>query len=349
MDRSVVYGIAVAEAVACVIAISIFLLHGLFRSVRERKERDAVDLARDSIIEWLASGDAPMREMHVSARQTTRLVMELASAVDGDLRVRLGELAASVGLAESARRWCGSRRWWLRLKGARVLTVIGGGEDVMTKLFLDPVPVVRMQAAEWAGRHPTPAGIDALMEMLDDDVAHCRFAVRDALIMIGSQTVEPLAARLIDGSEAALTSVLMIAPAIGDERFTTPALALCDHPSSGIRARALELVVRLGGAAAGDRCRRALVDPNAEVRVSAARGIGRFGLWEAAPGLARLLRDPIWEVRRGAGLALRELGGTGNLLLRRALDEQDEFARDMARHVLDLPIESIRSSAAEPA
>jgi hypothetical protein len=42
-------------------------------------------------------------------------------------------------------------------------------------------------------------------------------------------------------------------------------------------------------------------------------------------------------VRRNAALALRALGPTGELLLQRALRDEDAFARDMAQQTLDLP------------
>ena len=42
-------------------------------------------------------------------------------------------------------------------------------------------------------------------------------------------------------------------------------------------------------------------------------------------------------MRRNAALALRTLGPTGELLLQRALRDEDAFARDMAQQTLDLP------------
>jgi HEAT repeat protein len=69
----------------------------------------------------------------------------------------------------------------------------------------------------------------------------------------------------------------------------------------------------------------------------AVRGLGRLEYWPAAARVARLLRDPVWVVRREAALTLRALGATGTLLLRRALSDDDGFARAVARQVLDLP------------
>ncbi|MPZ74334.1 MAG: hypothetical protein GEU74_14105, partial [Nitriliruptorales bacterium] len=80
-----------------------------------------------------------------------------------------------------------------------------------------------------------------------------------------------------------------------------------------------------------------LDDPDAAVRAAAVEGLGSLGHWPSAPSLSDRLGDPAWPVRRAAGLALRRLGGTGRLYLRRALQADDQFAVDMARQVLDLP------------
>jgi hypothetical protein len=45
----------------------------------------------------------------------------------------------------------------------------------------------------------------------------------------------------------------------------------------------------------------------------------------------------VWDVRRAAGLALRATGAPGAILLRWAKDDEERFASDMARQVLDLP------------
>jgi HEAT repeat protein len=80
-----------------------------------------------------------------------------------------------------------------------------------------------------------------------------------------------------------------------------------------------------------------LGDEDAGVRASAAEALGKLGHWPAAPSVARLLRDPAWRVRREAGLALRALGSPGQLLLRRSLADEDRFAAEMSRQILDLP------------
>jgi HEAT repeat protein len=93
----------------------------------------------------------------------------------------------------------------------------------------------------------------------------------------------------------------------------------------------------IGGAEAAAVLQRLLADPDPAARAAAAGGLGHLGHWPAAAALAAALRDPSWDVRRGAGLALSALGAPGELFLREALTDQDRFAADMARQILELP------------
>jgi HEAT repeat protein len=114
-------------------------------------------------------------------------------------------------------------------------------------------------------------------------------------------------------------------------------LRLSEDPIASARALAAELLGALGGAESAARLEALLHDENAAARAAAATAVATLAHWRAAPALAALLRDPAWDVRRAAGLALRALGAPGAILLRRAKDDADPFASDMARQVLDLP------------
>jgi hypothetical protein len=48
-----------------------------------------------------------------------------------------------------------------------------------------------------------------------------------------------------------------------------------------------------------------------------------------------MLSDPSWSVRRAAGRALDALGAAGHVVLRSHLFDEDRYARDMARQILD--------------
>ena len=79
-----------------------------------------------------------------------------------------------------------------------------------------------------------------------------------------------------------------------------------------------------------------LDDPDSSVRASAAGAIGRLAALELAPHLAAKLSDPAWIVRREAGTSLARMAPVGTMLLRVHLTDEDRFARDMARQILDI-------------
>jgi HEAT repeat protein len=82
---------------------------------------------------------------------------------------------------------------------------------------------------------------------------------------------------------------------------------------------------------------RMVHDDDAGVRAAAAAALGRLGHWPSAAIIAPLLRDRAWIVRSQGALALRGLGSPGHLYLRRGLTDEDPFAADISRQVLDLP------------
>ena len=130
---------------------------------------------------------------------------------------------------------------------------------------------------------------------------------------------------------------LGVGPASAPPRLADVARERLDDPDPAVRAGAVRRTGAIGGDEHAAAVRRHLGDGAEEVRAAAAVALGRLGHWPAAPELAAHLGDPAWTVRRNAALALRRLGPAGELLLARALREQDPFARDIARQTLDLP------------
>jgi len=270
-------------------------------------------------------------------RLQVRLVVELASSIAGPQKEYLVGLADEIGLVRAAERLCRSRLWWRRLRGIRLLTVLGGGGAIVPALLDDRHPLVRAEAAVWAAAHPDPGVIGRLLRLLPDPASLCRFSVRDSLLRMGPAASAALLHYLEANSGPVLVPALEVAAGLADPSFFPVAVRLCDAPEPGVRRGAAELVGAIGGSEAIDTLTGLLRDPDAGVRAAAAAALGKLGHWPAAGTLAGLLRDPAWAVRREAGLALRALGSPGQLFLRRALADEDRFAADMARQVLDLP------------
>ena len=92
-----------------------------------------------------------------------------------------------------------------------------------------------------------------------------------------------------------------------------------------------------------------LESPHLELRVAAARALGRLGMGEAIPALGRLSATPAvealcdcvgdrsWWVRHHAAYALLGLGDEGrDALCELAARSDDRYAREMAREALDM-------------
>jgi HEAT repeat protein len=173
--------------------------------------------------------------------------------------------------------------------------------------------------------------------MLDDPRGLARFTVMDSLIRLGASAVEPLAATIDSATGLAAVAALRVGTAIGDPRLAPSARRRLDDEDPAVRAWSVRLLGAIGGDENAAAVEGRLGDPADEVRAAAAIALGRLGHWPAAPQLGARLGDPSWTVRRNAALALRSFGAAGELLLNRALREEDAFARDIARQTLDLP------------
>jgi HEAT repeat protein len=316
--------------------------------LRDRYFAPRVLVARRALVSALEQGALSGEERRSLHRLPRRLQIEifgdLAPNLGGEQRGRLTLLATDIGLIQNAERRCRSILWWRRLQGSRLLTLLGGGDAIMPRLFKDRSAEVRAQAAEWGADHPEPQVIDLLLDMLKDPRTLCRFTVQDSLLRVGGAVVDPIVTRLSHERPSLYEAVgtLKVAAGLAEPRLLEPALRLCNDDRSEVRALAAGVAGRLGGTEATDQLLHLLGDPVAEVRAAGAKGLGRLGHWRSAGPLSKCLRDEAWMVRMEASLALRNLGNPGLLILRRFLGDDDRFAADMAKMVLGLPDTAVR-------
>ncbi len=348
MDEGLLVSIVVVEVALLATSLVVLVGHAVSLAARQRRQSPGIAHAARSLRPALDGRPLDRDSLRELARLPTnaqvRVFGDLSASLGGSQKQHLARIAAEVGLLEKAERWCSSRRWGTRLRGVRVLTLLGGGGTVVPPLFDDPRPEVRAQAAQWAGDHPKPNSIDRLLSMLSDPETLCRFTVKDSLLRVEHAAADPLLRSLMLG---ATPEALEVAVGIADARFLGPALESCRSPDARIRSLAAALAGSIGGSQATDALTELLRDPDLNVRATAARGLGKLGHWPAAGALAELLRDSSWDVRRAAALGLRALGAPGTLLLRRALSDRDRFASDMAQQVLELPDGRQRPGARE--
>ncbi|MDQ6820514.1 MAG: HEAT repeat domain-containing protein [Actinomycetota bacterium] len=338
MDQVLLSRIAIIEAGCVTLTLVSLVAHAIWIGMRRRIAGPQVARAERALRDVL-EGEAPIWGDLSTLIQLPRsaqieIFSELSTNLRGSQQEELRALADDVGLLGQAERWCASRRWFKRLRGARVMTLLGAGGMEIGALMDDRRPEVRAQAAQWAADHPDAEVVDRLLAMLTDPARLCRFTVEDSLRRVGLAAVPGLLRQLAESEGSSLESALDIATGIADPRFLGPALALCRAPDPRVRALAAALAAAIGGAQVSDTLTGLLADRDAGVRAAAAHGLGKLAHWPAGAALAERLRDSSWDVRRAAALALVACGATGILLLRRALLDRDRFARDMARQVL---------------
>lgn len=336
----------VVEGLILVLLVAFFFGHGFWTWRRRTRSEPLVAGAREALAAALNTSEGSAAERikagqraleGLGARLQIRLLVELARSLSGAQKLAVKDLAERAGVIARAERRLHSRSWWRRLHAARLLTVLGAGQDSMPRLLQDRRAMVRAQAAEWAADHPSPETIGALLNLLTDSSKLCRFTAQNSLLRMGGAVVPALADYLSGHSGVEAEAAMEVATGLAGPAFAAPALRLGREPMPGPRALAARLLGQLGGPDGVAVIMDLLADADSGVRAAAARSLGDLKHWPAAPALARALRDPVWDVRREAGLALRALGSPGTLLLRRFLSDQDAFAADMARQVLDIP------------
>ncbi|MBM4255857.1 MAG: HEAT repeat domain-containing protein [Deltaproteobacteria bacterium] len=328
------------EGIALSVLVVWFLGHGLLLQRYKRWSQPLLDQAREALTVALDNPSRgrellePFRKLPI--RLQIRLFSELLPTLSGEQKQWLTNLGRELRLTTRAERQCRSRLWWRRLRGARLITLLGAREAVMLPLLVDRNPYVRAQAAEWAVNRPDAATVDILLALLSDPDGWCRFAVQDSLLRMGGNVLDRLVVYLSTHAGHEVKAPLQIAINIADPRLLPPAITLTRDHISEIRALAATLLGSLGGAQATEVLTALLTDADPAVCASATRALGKLSHWPAAATVASLLRDQVWEVRKEAGLALAALGAPGVLFLNRALKGSDPSAADMARHVLDL-------------
>lgn len=331
--------IAIGEAVIVVVLLAVVFGHGVWLAVDGRRSRPWLARGRRvlsrSLDDAAAASAAVEHLSQMPTRLQRRLLAEMAPSVLGRQRQRLTRIASDLGLLDGARKRVTRRRWSTRLRGAWELATFGDERPTMIRLLDDRDHRVRTIAAEWAGDNADGAVTQRLITMLEHDPSPlCRATAKDALLRAGPVSHDAIAAALASGvAGAGLVEVAIWRPTA---EYLEGGLRLANHPVAAVRAGAAALLGALGGEGATDALVARLGDEDSQVRAAAAGGLGRLGHWPAGADVVPLLRDRSFDVRRAAGEALAGMGAPGLLLLRRALNDTDAFAADMARRVLEV-------------
>jgi HEAT repeat protein len=328
------------QVVVLAILLLWFWIHGIVSRRFEQRAARLVREVRAVFLDALVTGAelAPVVTLvrDMPRRVQIQLFTSLWPTLSGSQRGYLGELARQSKLVDHAITLCSHPRWWKRLSGSRLLTALGSDAPIMFRLISDAHPLVRAQAAEWAGDDPDGRAIPQLIDMLSDPIGVVRYTAQESLLRIGNESVEPLVEALESG-RADPAAALPVAAGIASPGLLQATLVMARHERGEVRALAAQTLGAIGAEAGLEPLTDLLGDPEPETRAEAARALGLLGHWPVGKQVSEMLADPDYAVRREAALALKFMGPPGELLLRRIAEGGDERASAMAKHALDTP------------
>ncbi|MFK4100128.1 HEAT repeat domain-containing protein [Streptomyces sp. NPDC019531] len=278
------------------------------RRLRQRRRERRAEPVRGLLLQLLCAEEDEQDELlrqlaEVDQRTWTALepsLTALLGKVSGAARTALVRLYEERGVAVEAVADLESRSAARRGRAAQVLGQLShrAAEPSLYRLLADRDPEVRLAAVRALGRCGGPATAPHLLDALSGSRTVPPGAVTGALVSLGPQAQRNVAAGL-------------------------------DHPEPLARAVAIEVLGATGVVSRTSDIARALcADPSDEVRIRAARALGRLGMPD---GLEPLLQ----AVGPGQPLALRIVGtgALGNLGAVSATDRLAELLGDANRHV----------------
>lgn len=343
MILELLHVIVIIQVGIALLLLALTFGHSRLVHLRTRRHQPQATEATAALARLLAA-DGPFDEAVAATAALPvsgqiEVLSALGASLRGEQRTQLTRVAESSGLVAQAQARTRSRRGTVRLQGVRTLLRVGARAEDIGTLLADPWPPVRVDAARLVIAHPDAASIEGLVGLLGDASPAVAFAAKDSLVRC-SVWAEPVVATHLarsDTDAAVRASLLEVAVHIAGPRHLGLTEQHRDDPDPRVRLDVARLAAAVGTREGVAVLLSLLDDEDEQVRAGAAEGLGHVGHWPATPRITALLADPAWGVRHAAGGALRRMGAPGALYLRLALADPDDFARDMARQVLDLP------------
>lgn len=329
--------------------IGLYLLIGslsdCYHWITDRKRQRVLEVLGVVLFESDSEADAAHGKAgKLPTRALLAVIQTLAFDLNGQARDRLRNLIRTRGLQRHICRRARSRRWRLRIQAAQLQYLLDDGELDRNQLVLDRHPMVQARAVESLTADQAATRVPLLLSLLDSPDMAVRRAVKRTLLETGTSVVPDLVrclsvveseTREDPAAQRRLLEALEIATNLPDSRLVVALQHHCEAEDPLVRrmaVRALSGGHSLGSEAILVAC---LTDSDADVRVAALQGLQSTAAVSSVAVIGRLMRDRSWHVRRAAGAALDGLGSPGRLILRSYLADNDAFARDMARQILD--------------
>ncbi|MER7901291.1 HEAT repeat domain-containing protein [Streptomyces sp. NPDC096046] len=320
-------------AVVLVLSLLITGIRGV-RTFRQSRRRRIAAPVRDLLLELLCTQEHEQSELldhitRIDKRTWAALeptVAAMLGKVSGKSREALILLYERRGSPAHAVADLRSRNAARRGRAAQVLGLLHHRPAVpsLCRLLDDPDREVRSAAARALGRIGDPAAVPHLLRSLHGARTVAPMAVTAALASFGSAAWSRVVEGLRDPAplvRAVVVEVLGVTGAIA----RTPEIvrALCEDPDTEVRIRAARALGRLG-MPDGLEPLLAGIRPGqpAALRIVAAGALGNLGAAPATPHLRAMLGDADPHVAGTAARALLRLGPAGQAALRETADER---------------------------
>lgn len=283
-------------------------------------------------VEWLARlprGDG-RTVLIASLEALPRLAPDAAERVRGAIQ--------RSGLAEREVALLRHRLAARRIEGCRFGGRIGdtGAVPLLVERLRDRDPAVRREAIRALGELRAVEAVGDIAEAIEALSEWGNLLLVMALIRMGPESASRIGVLLgVSKSPAMTKALLQVTSRLGVAADPAMIRTLAAHPDPEVRVEA----VRVLGAVVPDGetssvCLVAMDDPEWPVRALAAWSLGRVGDERAIARLARAMGDPAYWVRYHVAVAMGALGERGEAALRRGLNDENPFVRDMAAQTL---------------
>lgn len=261
----------------------------------------------------LASLDPPER----AAIEPTAIAM--LATVKGDSRAALIGLLDEWGAVSRALSGLHSCRAAHRASSAELIGYTGrtGLASALYPLVQDRDPHVRRAAVRALGRSGSGSSARIIIEALHHDRSIPVGIAANALLMLGPAAVADITAVGLTSPRAVVrATAATLLGKLGGPRDVEHLLPLLAHDEAAVAAASAAALGELGIATALGPLVSATseMQPH-ELRVAAARALGRIGTAEAMTALHRLVSDPDHDVAHGSAHALAHLGAPGRVIL----------------------------------
>lgn len=328
------------------LSFSLFLFilgRRLLIEARERKDRRVYADMEQDLLEVLTAPDPRGAAAAFAGRHASRprllkeLLVAYREALIGrslePLRVIFEDTIRGRCLRELRSPWLATR-----LQNIRLFVDFSRPEEAvhLVKLLHDK-PVVRLAALNALGGIATRDTLAHIFDLFEKDPEPHLYAYSNIFFSLGPR-IEPFIRTSLDRTLAPEKTGLLIEMA-GRLllRGLYPVIVFyARHPDKELRIRAARTLGRLLVPESVRALMDLAADPSWEVQAQALRSLGALQDWRTVPVLVKGLFSPQWHVRYNAGFGLAAFGLPGIVQLREiSRQKEDRFAADMAAMVLD--------------